>query len=68
MALSAKKRDDLATGAIMRGESPSLADSAIGGAASPDIVVKSACSSLSDRDEENFESYGENDDVEYDDR
>ena len=49
-------------------ESPSLADSALGGAASPDIVVKSACSSLSDRDEENFESYGENDDVEYDDR
>ena len=42
----------------------SLTDSALGGSTSPDIQ-KSQCSSLSDR-EENFESYGENDDVEYD--
>lgn len=46
----------------------SLTDSALGGSTSPDVQIKSNCSSLSDRDEENFESYGENDNVEFDDR
>ncbi|XP_059092928.1 rab11 family-interacting protein 4B-like isoform X3 [Tigriopus californicus] len=45
----------------------SLTDSALGGSTSPDVQIKSNCSSLSDRDEENFESYGENDNVEFDD-
>eukprot|EP00095_Tigriopus_kingsejongensis_P009223 maker-scaffold851_size88925-snap-gene-0.22 protein:Tk09223 transcript:maker-scaffold851_size88925-snap-gene-0.22-mRNA-1 annotation:"rab11 family-interacting protein 4" len=45
----------------------SLTDSALGGSASPDAPHKSNCSSLSDRDEVNFESYGENDDVELED-
>jgi len=49
-----------------RQDSPtSLVDSAVGGMGSPDIQIKSQCSSLSDEREENFESYGENDDVEY---
>ncbi len=54
-------------------ESPSsLADSALGGSTSPDLMqVKSQCSSLSDRDEEIFDGQGEGDDGSagyYDDR
>ena len=48
----------------------SMSDSAMGGScASPDqlLNVKSHCSSLSDRDqEENFEGCGDNEDVPYD--
>ncbi|XP_040569025.1 rab11 family-interacting protein 4B isoform X5 [Lepeophtheirus salmonis] len=44
----------------------SLTDSAIGSSTSPEAPHKSQCSSLSDRDEENFESFGENVDIEFD--
>lgn len=68
--------DDLCEGASSggaTGDSPSsLVDSAIGGSNSPDdlMQVKSACSSLSDRDEEIFAGDGEVDDGVgcYDDR
>ena len=41
-----------------------------GGSTSPDAQPKSHCSSTlsSDREEESFECFGENDDIEYDDR
>ena len=50
-------------------QSSTTTDSAIGGSTSPDEARPStlhmADSSFSDEKEENFESYGENEDVEY---